>query len=300
MMSEASALASGKGHRDENFPVASFLIHPRHRDVILAFYRFARAADDVADNATADPETKLILLDEMRRTLRGEADSAADAQALREIIRARNLTAQHGLDLLDAFSLDVTKLRYRDWDDLIDYCRLSAMPVGRFVLDVHGEDRSTWPASDALCAALQVINHLQDCAKDYRDLNRVYIPLDRFARAGITPEALDAPHSSPALRSVIVELAKETSTLLAEAKPFAGQIHDRRLALEVAVIQRLAEDLVRRLTERDPLADRVHHSKGEFALLGLRASAQFMLSRSSRSKGRTGAIPNGSDRVRNP
>src|SRR5262249_18982430 len=154
---------------------------------------------------------------------------------------------QHGLDLLDAFSLDVTKLRYRDWDDLIDYCRLSAMPVGRFVLDVHAESRSTWPASDALCAALQVINHLQDCAKDYRELNRVYIPLDHFAAAGTTPEALDAPRSSAALRGVIVELAKKTATLLEQAKPFAGQIRDRRLALEVAVIQALAEDLVRRL-----------------------------------------------------
>src|SRR5262249_32585933 len=185
---DASALRSGKGHRDENFPVASFLIHPRHRSPILAFYRFARAADDVADNATAASEVKLVLLDEMRRTLTGEAETAREALALREIQCERGLTSQHGLDLLDAFSLDVTKLRYRDWDDLIDYCRLSAMPVGRFVLDVHGESRSTWPASDALCAALQVINHLQDCAKDYRALNRVYIPLDRFAAAGIGPD----------------------------------------------------------------------------------------------------------------
>jgi squalene synthase HpnC len=300
MSSDASALASGKGHRDENFPVASFLVHPRYRDAILAFYRFARAADDVADNATADSERKLVLLDEMRRTLRGEADTAADAKVLREIIRARNLTPQHGLDLLDAFSLDVTKLRYRDWDDLIAYCRLSAMPVGRFVLDVHGEDRSTWPASDALCAALQVINHLQDCASDYRNLNRVYIPLDRFSRAGITPEALNAPRSSPALRSIIAQLAKETSALLDDAKPFAGQIRDRRLALEVAVIQRLAEDLVGRLMQRDPLADRVHHSKGEFAFLGLRATAQFMFDRSFRSKGRKRAVPTGGDRVGNP
>jgi squalene synthase HpnC len=227
MTQDAAALQSGKGHRDENFPVASFLIHPRYRDTILAFYRFARAADDVADNATANADVKLILLDEMRRTLRGEADTAAEAGRLRAIIAKRGLDAQHGLDLLDAFSLDVTKLRYRDWDDLMDYCRLSAMPVGRFVLDVHGESRATWPASDALCAALQVINHLQDCGEDYRNLDRVYIPLDRFAAAGIGVEALDAPRSSEALRAVIVRLAKETSTLLAQAKPFAGQIRDR-------------------------------------------------------------------------
>ena len=91
------------------------------------------------------------------------------------------MSPRHAQDLLAAFKLDVTKLRYRDWDDLIGYCSLSAMPVGRFVLDVHGESRSTWPANDALCAALQIINHLQDCKDDYRDLDRVYIPLDLLA-----------------------------------------------------------------------------------------------------------------------
>ena len=92
------------------------------------------------------------------------------------VLLERGFSDQHALDLLEAFRRDVTKLRYRDWDDLMDYCRYSAMPVGRFVLDVHGESPDTWPANDALCAALQIINHLQDCAKDYRDLDRVYIP----------------------------------------------------------------------------------------------------------------------------
>ena len=134
-MSNAAALASGKGHRDENFPVASFLIRPRHRAVILAFYRFARAADDVADHATAPAEERLRLLDEMRLTLLGETHSAPEAARLREVLSERRLNPQHGLDLLEAFRRDVTKLRYRDWDDLMDYCRVSAMPVGRFVLD---------------------------------------------------------------------------------------------------------------------------------------------------------------------
>ena len=78
----------------------------------------------------------------------------------------------------------MTKLRYANWNELLDYCRYSAMPVGRFVLDVHGESRDTWPANDALCAALQIINHLQDCAKDYRQLDRVYLPMDLLERAG--------------------------------------------------------------------------------------------------------------------
>ena len=104
--------------------------------------------------------------------------------ALRAALAERNLSPQHAQDLLKAFRQDVTKHRYADWDELIDYCRYSAMPVGRFVLDVHGESRSTWPASDNVCAVLQIINHLQDCVKDYRALDRVYIPLDALDGGG--------------------------------------------------------------------------------------------------------------------
>ena len=89
-----------------------------------------------------------------------------------------DLAPTHPLDLLTAFRADVSKRRYANWDELMHYCRYSAMPVGRFVLDLHGEDRSVWAYSDPLCSALQVINHLQDCAKDYRALDRVYLPLD--------------------------------------------------------------------------------------------------------------------------
>src|ERR1700712_4838954 len=139
MMPDAADLSSGKGYRNENFPVASVLIAARHRAVILAFYRFARVADDVADNAAASGDEKLQLLDGMRRTLLGEIDDSPEAAALRAILATRALDPQHGLDLLEAFRRDVTKLRYEDWNDLMDYCRVSAMPVGRFVLDVHGE-----------------------------------------------------------------------------------------------------------------------------------------------------------------
>ena len=156
----------------------------------MAFYRFARAADDVADNAAATPTAKLALLEDMRANLVGGGNDAPEAVALREMLAERGLSNEHALDLLAAFRQDVTKQRYDDWDELIDYCRYSAMPVGRFVLDVHGESRDTWPANDALCAALQIINHLQDCAKDYRELDRVYIPLDLLERASLSTLAL--------------------------------------------------------------------------------------------------------------
>jgi squalene synthase HpnC len=262
-------LQSGKGHKDENFPVASFLIAPQHRPAVLAFYHFVRFADDIADHATALPDEKLRLLEEMRATLVGECDASPEGINLRTVLAAKKLDPVHALDLLEAFRRDVTKLRYRDWDDLLDYCRYSAMPVGRFVLDVHGESRDTWPANDALCAALQIINHLQDCAKDYRELNRVYLPQDALAATGTEVAALAAPAASPALKSVIAGLAGKNAELLAKSRVFGRQVQDTRLALEVDLIQTLAEDLNAKLTRRDPLSQTVHHSKTAVAALFL-------------------------------
>jgi hydroxysqualene synthase len=258
MSREPAALRSGKGHRDENFPVASRLIHPRHRGIILAFYEFVRIADDIADHPTLAASEKLHLLDQLEVALMGKHDEIAEAVALRTALRERNLSPRHAQDLLTAFRMDVTKLRYRDWDDLMNYCTYSAMPVGRFVLDVHGENRATWPANDALCAALQVINHLQDCQKDYRALNRVYVPLDALAAAGATVEELGNDKSSQALRQCLRTLAARTGQLLDRSASFSASINDFRLALEVAVIGALARRLVTMLEARDPLSERVH------------------------------------------
>jgi hydroxysqualene synthase len=275
-------LQSGKGHKDENFPVASFLIAAQHRPAVLAFYRFVRFADDIADHATALPDEKLRLLEEMRATLVGDSDASPEGVNLRAVLAKKNLTPVHALDLLEAFRRDVTKLRYRDWDDLLDYCRYSAMPVGRFVLDVHGESRHAWPANDALCAALQIINHLQDCAKDYRELNRVYIPEDALAAAGAKAPALAALAASPALKSVIAGLARKNAGLLDKSKGFARQLRSARLALEVDLIQTLAEDLNAKLTRRDPLSQTVHHSKPAIAALFLKMLPGFAFRRLTR------------------
>ena len=272
-------LQSGKGHNDENFPVASFLIAPQHRPPVLAFYRFVRFADDIADHAGASAHEKLRLLEEMRATLMGESNASPEGVALRSVLKDYALSPVHALDLLEAFRRDVTKLRYRNWDELLDYCRYSAMPVGRFVLDVHGESPAIWAANDALCAALQVINHLQDCGKDYRDLNRVYVPEDALATAGVPVEALGAAVASPGLQSVVAALARKNAGLLAISRHFAPQIRDGRLALEVDLIQTLAQDLNTKLTRRDPLSQTVHHSKMNVAALFLMRLPVFALKR---------------------
>ncbi|MFZ0812391.1 MAG: squalene synthase HpnC, partial [Bradyrhizobium sp.] len=257
-MTNASEWRSGKGHRDENFPVASWIIHPRHRALILAFYNFVRTADDIADHATLSGDEKLALLDLLEAELLGKGDSQVEAVNLRGALAERGMPPRHALDVLIAFRMDVTKLRYEGWDEVIHYCRYSAMPVGRFMLDVHGEDTSTWTASDALCAGLQINNHLQDCGKDFRDLNRVYLPRDALAATGASVEQLGEARAAPALLQCLQSLAVRNELLLEQSKSLAAEVRDFRLGLEISVIQSFADRIVRLLKDRDPLSERVH------------------------------------------
>jgi squalene synthase HpnC len=287
----SSDLSSGKGHKDENFPVASFLIAKRFRPPVMAFYRVARLADDIADHASASPRDKDARLDAIRSSLTGASDAVSEAVRLREVMAARAISPQHILDLLEAFQRDVRKARYETWAELMDYCRYSAAPVGRFVLEVHGESPRTWPASDALCSALQVINHLQDCGEDYREINRVYLPLDALGAAGVEVSALGASRASPALEGVIADLARRSLELLNAAQPLAGQVRDLRLRLEIGVIHRLAVDLARRLERRDPLSQRVHHRPFEAFGLAILGGAETLARHGKGSaKAQTGAI----------
>jgi hydroxysqualene synthase len=275
-MSGAAELRSGKGHRDENFPVASLLIKAEHRAPILAFYDFVRTADDIADHPTLEPGEKLGHLGALEACLLGYSEGDEVAKRLRAILKERRLSSRHAQDLLTAFRLDVTKLRYRNWDELIEYCRYSAMPVGRFVLDVHGEPEDAWPANDALCAALQINNHIQDCHADYTALGRVYVPLDALAEAGATVEDLGAERSSPALLQCLHALAHRTDALLQQSNGFASMIGDFRLSLEVAVITAMAGQILGLIKTRDPLSENVHLSKFgamRSALVGLAAGS---------------------------
>jgi hydroxysqualene synthase len=256
---------SGKGRHGENFPVGSWLIRRQLRPHVHAFYCFARNADDIADNPELLPADKIRRLDQMAAVLDGApGEGSPAAAAMRQSLIATGMTAWHCHDVLRAFRQDAEKRRYRDWDELMEYCRYSAAPVGRQLLDLHGESRDTWPASDALCAALQVLNHLQDCAEDYRRLDRVYLPLADLAAAGVGVEALAAPAASPALRSVFGVLLDRTATLVAGARGLPPGVAARGLRCECAVIANLAARLLSRLHRGDPLAARVGLAKRDF------------------------------------
>jgi squalene synthase HpnC len=198
---------------------------------------------------------------------------------LRAILSQRGLADRHARDLLDAFRRDVDKNRYSSWDELIDYCRLSAMPVGRFLLDVHGESRDLWPASDAICAALQINNHLQDCGKDFSALDRVYVPVDALDAAGARVEDLGAAKATPALRACLRGLAVRNRALLEEGASLPHDIKDLRLGLEIAVVVRHAFGIADLLIARDPLSENVRLSKSEMLLGAMTAAMGEVFSR---------------------
>jgi squalene synthase HpnC len=261
-MSEAET-PSGKGAEDENFPVGSFLLPKALRPHVAVYYAFARAIDDIADNPALTPEDKIARLEGFAAAILGETDDPAyaKAQAMRRSNAATGVDPRHCLDLISAFKQDAVKGRYESWDELIDYCDRSASPVGRFLLDLHGEDKSGYLQSDALCNALQVINHLQDCADDHAEMDRVYLPQAWLREAGAVTEDLARPSASPGLRRVMDQCLEGVESLLREAHRLPGVLRSRRLALESAVIVRIADRLTLRLMREDPIATRVELSK---------------------------------------
>lgn len=276
-MSEASVETwSGKDRGDENFPVGSALIAARLRPHVHAYYAFARNADDIADSDVLEADDKVARLDVMEDVLLGRRqDGAPSAARLRASLAQTGVSAVHATELLIAFRRDATKLRYASWEELADYCRYSAAPVGRYMLELHGEPRHTWAPSDALCTALQVLNHLQDGAKDLQELNRCYMPADLMAAAGSGVDDLHKHALTPGMRRVLDQLLDHCDALNAEAGLLPRRTRDRRLRLETAVILGLAKRLAARLRREDPLAARVKLRKGD-AVLAMLAAVRFL------------------------
>lgn len=267
---------SGKGAADENFPVGSFLLPKRLRPHVMTYYAFARAIDDIADNPDALPQDKIAGLNAMDNALLGRDkepdETVAKATALRASMLETNVDLAHGSDLVSAFRQDAVQSRYNTWDDLIDYCLRSASPVGRYLLELHGEDKAHFEYSDALCNALQVINHLQDCADDLRELDRCYLPLEWCEETGANVDMLREQASPPALRAVQMKCIEGTESLLQVADKLPGKLKSRSLAMESGVIISIAWKLVDKLKRQDPVATRVELSKPQFVLYGLKGA----------------------------
>lgn len=285
---------SGKTAADENFPVGSFLIRPALRRHVHVFYTFARAGDDIADNPDLEPDDKVARLARLGEIIQGRADGAgesASAIRMRQSLEETGVTPQHCLDLLQAFTQDARKARYRNWEELLGYCFHSAAPVGRHLLDLHGEGTGCRRAADALCNALQVVNHLQDCGRDYRSLERVYLPTDYIVEAGARIDDLARPGLTPAMRQVLDRVIAPLDTLLADCADLVRQVDDTRIALECQVIRNICVRLTGRLKREDPLADRVVLTKPGAAGLALSGIVGGLLRRVGRSRPDDHAVP---------
>ena len=261
--------------------MGSWLLPAAVRPHVAIFYAFARAIDDIADSPSLSPDDKIARLTAFERTLSGTDDAGpGKAVAMRQSLRETGIPAQHCFDLIAAFKQDAVKNRYDDFNDLLGYCILSAAPVGRYLIDLHGGSLHGYGPSDNLCMALQIINHLQDCRDDYRTLDRVYLPRDWMAAEGVRVEDLDKDAASLGLRRVLDRTLDATEALLSEARLLPVGLVSRRLAMEAAGILAIADRLVALLRRRDPLPRRVVLGKAGYAAAILSGIGRGMFRRS--------------------
>ena len=270
---------SGKDAKYENFPVGSWLLPGKLRPHVACFYAFARSA---ADTPGLSPDEKSKRLDGFEDALLGKGSGDAAFQKalnMAESLKESGVSPQHCRDLLQAFKQDALKSRYDDWADLVGYCELSAAPVGRYLIDLHGGSNSGYWASDALCAALQLINHLQDCGDDYRTMNRVYLPMNWVSDAGLNLTDLSDEKTTPALRRVLDWTLLGINGQLRDAQALPACLYSTRLALEVSVIYQIARKLSRQLGENDPLSQRIELSKSDLASCSIKGVVACLICR---------------------
>jgi phytoene synthase len=223
----------------ENFPVASILMPRRLRKPVTAIYRFARAADDIADEGNLSDAARLKQLDEFRAELRRIESNAEPLTPLfhhlAATIKEHELPIRPFHDLLDAFAQDVVQKRYADYNELLDYCRRSANPVGNLLLHLYGQATPANLAySDAVCTALQLINFWQDVAKDW-NIGRVYLPLDDMARHGVTETQIETGSRDDHWRALMKFEVDRARALMLQGSPL-GSILSGRIGLEMRMI----------------------------------------------------------------
>ncbi len=246
----------------ENFPVASLLLPAPLREPVRVIYRFARSADDFADEGSDPPEVRLQKLNDYRAQL--AAPSTPLLRDVGKIIREHGLPVQLFADLLDAFSQDVTRKRYRNYSEVLDYCRRSANPVGRLLLHLFKRTSDLeLQQSDAICSALQLINHWQDVDLDYVKDNRVYLPQEDMERFGVTERHLREKICDPAWQALMKFQVERARELMLSGRAL-GKTLPGRVGLEIRAtvqgglrilekIERVGYDVFRRRPVLKPL-----------------------------------------------
>ena len=261
-------LISKKNHNDENFPVSSFLIDSKYSKHIKNFYQFARISDDIADNNTLDAKEKVRILELFDKLIfERKITDFHFINNLIETLNSQNLSSDNPRKLLKAFIMDASKLRYKNWSELIHYCNHSASPVGRFVVDLHMKNskksfkEKIYFGTDNLCNCLQILNHLQDLKDDFIRLNRVYLPMNYIKKEKVKIECLGNEFSNEGLNEVKLRCLEKVSFLLKESKKYLSLIDNKRLLAETLVIYSIAKELTKLIAKKDPLKKKIKLSR---------------------------------------
>ena len=254
-----------KNYKQENFPVGSWLLSKKIRPQILVFYKFARAADDIADNPTLSSKEKIKRLSLFEKVLKGNVLKIDKALKLKKICLENKIGINHPLNLLKAFKKDAVKKRYKNWSELINYCKFSAVPVGRFVIDLHKEVKESYKYSDPLCIALQILNHIQDCKEDYNKIDRVYLPNNFLKKYNVKLSQLKKNYTEKNLRLAFNDILFQTNRLIVKAEKNKKIMKNKKLANETTFILEIAKSLLRLLKKKDPLKKKIALKKIDYA-----------------------------------
>jgi len=259
----------------ENFPTAARLLAKPQRRATAAIYAFARSADDIADEGDADNAKRHAQLDEfsdqLQRIGAGSGQQHGLFYALADTIERYQLPLKPFEKLLTAFRSDIDVKRYVNFTQLLDYCDNSANPVGELVLRLHGywNEQADW-FSNRICTALQLINFIQDLDSDYRQRDRLYIPLDEMRQYGIDEAILAERRQNPELARLIDFQIQRARTILLEGQPLLGHCHGRlRLMLKLTVSSGLR--VLQKLQIRDNVYARPTLQVGDLALIAIRS-----------------------------
>ncbi len=247
-----------KNKHQENFPVGMMMFNRNIRKIVSDYYRFARYADDIADNPHLKPQNKVDKLYELEEIFTGQKSYKGQklkfVQTLKDEFAKHNLSPDLATDLLIAFRKDSLGFDYQTWGQLVDYCKYSAAPVGKFMLAVHQENPSTYLPATSLCVALQIVNHVQDLKYDVSLLKRLYLPAEIMKKYHLRTEDLVQDKSSISVQKAVKHIMEKTLGLVKEGCILPELIKSLSLRIEVCIILSLTNIMIKKILKGDILA----------------------------------------------
>ncbi len=254
-----------KNKYQENFPVGMMMFQQKLRNIVGNYYQFARYADDIADNPNISSEQKINKLRELEdiftKNKKYHGQKLKFVKELKQKFDEFQLSDNLATDLLIAFRQDALGFEYKTWDQLVNYCKYSAAPVGKFMLAIHQENKATYLPATSLCVALQIVNHVQDLKYDYMLLKRLYLPKDIMKKYHITSEDILKEKSNLNIKKAVEHLMNLTKGLIKEGNLLPPIIKSTSLRIEVCIILSLTNIMVKKLLKKDILAKEIKLSK---------------------------------------